>query len=67
MEKNKSIYENTMGFRGEIEITLNADERSMIANALAKCAPYEVDIIPLMNVMQRLCETKRKEIGNGNG
>lgn len=61
MGKNKSIYENTIGLQGEIEITLNEDERCMIANALAKCAPYEVDVIPLMKVIQKLCETKRKE------
>lgn len=53
-KKSESIYAKTLNLKGEITITLNADERMMIAEALSKCAGREVDIIPLMMLMDRM-------------
>lgn len=61
MKKHESIYENAIGYNGEIEITLTGDERSIISNALSKCAPYEVNIIPLIKIMQKLSDDGRNE------
>ncbi len=56
--KSESIYKKDLNLKGEITITLDADERMMIAEALAKVAPKEVDILPLMILMNRIISGK---------
>lgn len=55
--KQESIYHTGPKLTGDLTITLNADERSMICAALAKCAPWEVDIMPLALLMDRLVKS----------
>lgn len=57
-KKIKSIYENTMNLAGDATMTLSAEERNMICNALTKCAEKETDIIPLMLLMDRMAKGK---------
>lgn len=56
--KSESIYKKDLNLKGEITITLDADERMMIAEALTKVAPKEVDILPLMILMNRIISGK---------
>ena len=49
-----SIYTSKLNITGEANITLTADERKMICEALGKCAPKEVDIIPIMTLMDKI-------------
>ena len=51
---SKSIYESDLNLQGDVTLTLNAAERMMIFEALAKCAPKEVDILPLAELMDRM-------------
>lgn len=57
-KKSESIYSKELNLEGEITITLNADERMMIAEALTKAAPKEVDILPLAMLMDRMIKGK---------
>ena len=59
--KSDSIYFKQMNLQGEITITLNADERMMICEALGKCAPKEVDILPLALLMDRIMSGRVNE------
>lgn len=54
--KKESIYAATWGFKDNITITLNPEERTMICNALVNCAPREVDILPLIALSDRICK-----------
>lgn len=49
-----SIYNSKLNLKGEATMTLNAEERMMLCEALTKCAPKETDIIPMMLLMDRL-------------
>lgn len=53
-----SIYNSTLNLTGEATMTLDADERMMICEALTKCAPKETDILPLMLLMDRMVRGK---------
>lgn len=53
-KKSESIYNSTLNFKGDATITLSAEERMMICEALSKCAPKEVDILPLAMLMDRM-------------
>lgn len=53
-KKSESIYNNVLNLHGEIIISLSVDERSMICNALTKCASQEADIIPIVMLMDRI-------------
>lgn len=57
-KKSESIYSKELNLKGEITITLNSDERMMIAEALTKAAPKEVDILPLVMLMDRMIKGK---------
>ncbi len=50
----KSIYESTLNLKGDATLTLTAEERMMICEALTKAAPKETDIIPLTLLMDRI-------------
>lgn len=52
--KSRSIYESDLRLEGKATMTLTADERMMICEALSKCAPKEVDILPLAELMDRM-------------
>lgn len=56
MNKVKSVYGATWGFKDDITITLNHEEQTMICNALVMCAPKEVDILPIMELCDRICK-----------
>ena len=53
-KRSESIYNSTLNLKGDATITLSAEERMMICEALAKCAPKEVDILPLAMLMDRM-------------
>lgn len=53
-KKSESIYNSTLNLRGDATMTLTAEERMMICEALSKCAPKEVDIMPLAVLMDRM-------------
>ena len=53
-----SIYNSSLNLTGEATMTLNAEERMMLCEALTKCAPKESDIMPLMILMDRLVKGK---------
>lgn len=54
MQSEKSVYSKKLGLQGDATITLSADERMIICEALAKAAPHEVDILPLLTLADRL-------------
>lgn len=53
-KKNESIYQNTISLKGDATMTLTADERMIVIGALTKCAPDEVDVIPIIELMDRM-------------
>lgn len=53
-KRSESIYNSTLNLQGDATMTLTAEERMMICEALSKCAPKEVDIIPLALLMDRM-------------
>lgn len=53
-----SIYNSTLDLKGEATMTLTAEERMMICEALTECAPKETDILPLMILMDRMVRGK---------
>lgn len=53
-KRSESIYNSTLNLKGDATITLSAEERMMICEALSKCAPNEVDILPLAMLMDRM-------------
>lgn len=53
-KKSESIYKSTLNLQGEVTMTLTAEERMMICEALSKCAPKEVNITPLLLLMDRM-------------
>jgi len=53
-----SIYSKDLNLKGNITVTLDADERMMIAEAMTACADKEVDILPLMMLMDRMITGK---------
>lgn len=59
MQKYKSVYKSDLNLQGDITVTLSADERMVICEALAKVAPKEADIFPLILLADKLA-TKQK-------
>lgn len=57
----KSIYGKDLNLHGDITITLKADERMMICEALAQAAPYEIDILPILRLANRLVAVEGDE------
>ena len=53
-KRSESIYNSTLNLQGDATMTLTAKERMMICEALSKCAPKEIDIIPLALLMDRM-------------
>ena len=53
-KRSESIYNSTLNLNGDVTLTLTAEERMMICEALTKCAPKEVDILPLALLMDRM-------------
>ncbi len=53
-KKNESIYQNTIPLKGDATMTLTAKERMMVIGALTICAPNEVDVIPILELMDRM-------------
>ena len=53
-KRSESIYNSTLNLHGDVTLTLTAEERMMICEALTKCAPKEVDILPLALLMDRM-------------
>ena len=53
-KRSESIYNSTLNLQGDATMTLTAEERMMICEALSKCAPKEVDIMPLAVLMDRM-------------
>ena len=53
-KRSESIYNSTLNLKGDATITLSAEERMMICEALSKCAPKEVDILPLAMLVDRM-------------
>lgn len=60
--KKDSIYHSEFPLTGDATITLTGEERTMINEALARCAPKEVDIMPIL-----MCMDKIAKGGNQNG
>lgn len=56
--KYTSIYKSTLNLQGDVTLTLDAEERMMLCEALTNCAPKECDILPLMVLMDRLVRGK---------
>lgn len=56
--KYTSIYKSTLNLQGDVTLTLTAEEREMLCEALTNCAPKECDILPLMVLMDRLVRGK---------
>lgn len=52
--KSESIYKSTLILQGDVIMTLTAEERMMICEALSKCASQEAGIIPLAVLMDRM-------------
>lgn len=52
--RKQSIYNSEFQFSGDITITLTGMERTMINEALARCAPNEVDIMPILELMNKI-------------
>lgn len=62
----KSIYDgNEWVTKGSKTVTLNESERTMICNALAKCSPDEVDIIPIINLCDKIIREEGDEDNAG--
>ncbi len=53
-KRSESIYNSALNLQGDVTLTLTAEERMMICEALTKCAPKEVDILPLALLMDRM-------------
>ena len=49
-----SIYNSTLNLTGEATITLDADERMILCEALTKCVAQETDAMPIIFLMDRL-------------
>ncbi|GAB5081352.1 hypothetical protein Osc1_05250 [Hominimerdicola sp. 21CYCFAH17_S] len=54
----KSIYEKGLNIKGDKTISLTADERMMICNALANSIPNEVDPMPIIMLIDRIATNK---------
>jgi hypothetical protein len=54
MTKKESIYNTEFGFTEDATVTLTGMERTMINNALANAAPKEVDVIPILTLMDKI-------------
>ena len=53
-KRSESIYVSTLNLEGEATMTLTAEERMMICEALSKCASKESNIMPLALLMDRM-------------
>lgn len=53
-----SIYKKDLNLKGDITVSLNEDERMIICEALAKAAPQEADIVPLMQLSNKMITGK---------
>ena len=60
MQSKKSVYNKELGLQGDATITLSADERMIICEALAKAAPHEVDILPLVMLTDRIVKGEQQ-------
>lgn len=54
MSKIKSVYEKTLNLEGDKTVTLTAEERLIICNAMTILSPKEVDILPMIMIMDKL-------------
>ena len=54
MKSSESIYNSELNLSGDVSLVLSAEERMMICEALCKCAPKEVDILPLAMLIDRM-------------
>nr|WP_297937199.1 hypothetical protein [uncultured Lachnoclostridium sp.] len=50
----KSIYQSNFGITNDVTLTLNAEERMMICEAICKAAPEETNIAPLMLLSNKI-------------
>ena len=50
----ESVYTKKLGFTKGMNLTLTAEERMILCEALTKVAVHEVDIIPLMKSVDRI-------------
>lgn len=54
MTKTKSVYKTELTINHEKTLTLSADERKWIAEALARVVANEVDALPLILLMNKI-------------
>lgn len=52
--KTKSVYETDLAINCAKTLTLSADERKWIAEALARAVSNEVDTLPLVLLMNKI-------------
>jgi len=52
----ESIYDKRLGLQGVKTLTLNADERMMIAEALSRCADNETDMLPAALLIDKVID-----------
>ncbi len=49
-----SILESELNLKGDKEVKLSAKEREILCEALTKCAKMEVDLLPIIELMDKL-------------
>ena len=54
MIKAQSVYKTDFAINHEKTLTLSADERKWIAEALARAVANEVDVLPLILLMNKI-------------
>lgn len=54
MTKTKSVYKTELTINHEKTLTLSADERKWIAEALARAVANEVNVLPLILLMNKI-------------
>lgn len=55
----KSVYaKNGYTLKGDATITLTAEERMIIANALTICSAKEVNILPILSLVDKVVTAK---------
>lgn len=54
MTKTKSVYKTEFTINHEKTLTLSADERKWIAEALARAVANEVNVLPLILLMNKI-------------
>lgn len=53
-KNTESVYSKKLGFTEGMNLTLTAEERMILCEALTKVSVHEVDIIPLMKLVDRI-------------